>query len=128
MIQFGYTIFYVKDVLNTADFYIAAFGFELAVSTPDGAYAALNTGTTTLAFCEIDFAAKNIGSEFIVGGAGLMPMEIGFVVDDVMRAYQHALLHGAMSVLPPTTKPWGQIVSYLKDPNGFLIEICSAIA
>ena len=27
---------------------------------------------------------------------------------DVDKEYQHALRHGAISVLPPTTEPWGQ--------------------
>jgi predicted enzyme related to lactoylglutathione lyase len=33
----------------------------------------------------------------------------------------------AKSVSPPTQKPWGQTVSYVRDNNGFLIEICSEI-
>jgi hypothetical protein len=27
--------------------------------------------------------------------------------------------------VPPTVKPWGQTVSYVRDLDGFLVEICS---
>ena len=42
---------------------------------------------------------------------------------DVDKEYQHALHHGAISVLPPTTEPWGQRTCYVADPDGNLIEI-----
>jgi lactoylglutathione lyase len=35
------------------------------------------------------------------------------------------LASGATEVKPPETKPWGQIVVYVRDLNGFLVEICS---
>ena len=44
---------------------------------------------------------------------------------DVDKEYQHALHHGAISVLPPTTEPWGQRTCYVADPDGNLIEIGS---
>ena len=44
---------------------------------------------------------------------------------DVDKEYQHALRHGAISVLPPTTEPWGQRTSYVADPDGNMIEIGS---
>ena len=44
---------------------------------------------------------------------------------DVDKEYQHALYHGAIPVLPPTTEPWGQRTCYVADPDGNLIEIGS---
>ena len=44
---------------------------------------------------------------------------------DVDKEYQNALRHGAISVLPPTTEPWGQRTCYVADPDGNLIEIGS---
>lgn len=35
------------------------------------------------------------------------------------------LANGAVSVLPPTTEPWGQRTCYVADPDGNLIEIGS---
>jgi len=28
-------------------------------------------------------------------------------------------------VSEPETKPWGQTVAYVRDRNGFLVELCS---
>ena len=38
-------------------------------------------------------------------------------------AYERATGHGAAPVLGPTAKPWGQTVSYVRDPDGFEIEL-----
>jgi len=32
-----------------------------------------------------------------------------------------------MPVQPPVAKPWGQVVSYVRDVNGFLVELCTAV-
>ncbi|MBO4754845.1 MAG: VOC family protein [Bacteroidales bacterium] len=57
-------------------------------------------------------------------------MELAFDVPtfaDVDKEYQNALEHGAKSVLPPTTEPWGQRTCYVADPDGNLIEIGSFV-
>ena len=38
-----------------------------------------------------------------------------------------ALKAGAASVTPPETKPWGQTVAYVRDNNGFLVELCTPL-
>ncbi len=53
------------------------------------------------------------------------PLELGFVTDDVEAAYGRALDAGAHAVKAPEKKPWGQLVGYVRDNNGFLVEICS---
>ncbi|MEM6437045.1 MAG: hypothetical protein AAF773_24805 [Cyanobacteria bacterium P01_D01_bin.115] len=35
---------------------------------------------------------------------------------------------GAVAVKVPTAKPWGQVVGYVRDLNGCLIEIASPVA
>ena len=55
-------------------------------------------------------------------------MELAFDVPtfaDVDKEYRNTLDNGAMSVLPPTTEPWGQRTCYVADPDGNLIEIGS---
>ena len=39
-----------------------------------------------------------------------------------------ALAAGATAVRPPTRKPWGQSVSYVRDPDGVLVELCTSMA
>ncbi|WP_317048478.1 VOC family protein [Flavobacterium ginsenosidimutans] len=40
---------------------------------------------------------------------------------------QKATSFGAVIVSEPVEKPWGQIVAYARDLNGFLIEICTEV-
>ena len=49
------------------------------------------------------------------------------VGNDVERAYDHALANGANAVKAPMEMPWGQTVSFVSDPDGILIEICSPV-
>ena len=130
MIKFSYTILYVRDVTSTITFYEQAFGFERKFVTPDNDYAELVTGATSLAFASVDLAKSNLSKGFIESSAEKQPfgMEIGFVTDDVENTVYNALKAGATLVEKPKTKPWGQMVAYVSDPDGFLIEICTAIA
>jgi len=52
-------------------------------------------------------------------------IEIGFTTTEVGKVYNEALKAGATEVEKAKTKPWGQTVAYVKDPDGFLIEICT---
>ena len=54
--------------------------------------------------------------------------EIALYVDtfeEVDEEYAKAINKGAVSVLEPTTEPWGQRTCYIADPEGNLIEIGS---
>ena len=55
-------------------------------------------------------------------------VEIALVTDDVAAAYTKALDAGAMSIKEPLAKPWGQIVAYVRCPDGTLVEICSPVS
>jgi lactoylglutathione lyase len=46
----------------------------------------------------------------------------------VQQAFDRALAAGAIAIRKPTAKLWGQIVSYVRDCNGFLVEICTAVS
>ena len=52
-------------------------------------------------------------------------MEVALVAEDVRGAYRRALEAGAATVAEPKTKPWGQMVAYVRDPDGVLVEIAS---
>ena len=129
MSHFAYTILYVRDVAATIEFYENAFGFKRKFISPDGEYGELLTGATTLSFARIELAKTNIPDGFTESDPTAKPFafEIGFTVDDVGNAFQHALNAGATAVSTPKTKPWGQVVSYVRDLNGFLVEICTAM-
>ncbi len=54
-------------------------------------------------------------------------MELGFVTDDVAGAHARAIAAGASELSAPVSKPWGQVVSYVRCPDGTLVELCSPI-
>ena len=127
MIKFAYTIFYVKDVTKTIEFYEKAFGFKRKFIAETNEYGELATGDTTLSFAATDLANKNLSKGFIESEAKNKPfgMEIGFTTNDVEVTVDKAVKAGALLAERAKTKPWGQVVAYVKDPNGFLIEICT---
>ena len=124
--KFGYTLLYVYDVPATVEFYEKAFGLERSFLHESNSYAEMKTGETRLGFVSLEVADGN-GVRFqTVSLAGDPPgIEVGFVTATVAEHYQRALDAGATSVLAPVQKPWGQLVSYVRDNNGFLVEICS---
>ena len=127
--KFGYVILYVKDVKSALDFYEKAFGLKRGFIMETGQYAEMVTGDTKLCFADAQFA-KPENLEFHANGLDkpAAPIEIAFVTDDLESAYQRAINAGCKSILKPTQKPWGQEVSYVRDINGFLVEICTPVS
>ena len=124
--QLGYLLLYVPAPQAAVEFYERAFGLTCRFLHEGGDYAELETGGTRLGFVAHSLAGSHGFSYAPQTADGLSPsFEIGFTTPDVPAAYQRAMAAGAISVLEPTTKPWGQTVSYVRDLNGFLVEICS---
>ena len=127
MVRFGYTILYVQDVTKSILFYEQAFGFERTFITPDNDYGELNTGSTTLSFASKKLAASNLKAGFVESTLESKPfaIEIGFVTDEVDQTIARAQSAGAILLQAPVQKPWGQTVAYVRDIDGFLVEICT---
>lgn len=118
MIKFGYTIMYVQDVEKTLNFYEKAFGLNRKFITPDNSYGELITGDTTLSFASITLANSNLKEGFLESNTNTKPfgIEIGLLTDSVEETVKSALEAGA--TLTEKTKPWGQVVAYVRDING----------
>ena len=127
MIKFAYTILYVKDVEKSIDFYEKAFGFSRKFVTPENDYGELLVGETTLSFCSLTLANSNFKDGFIESSLTNKPfgIEIGFTTDNVEETVKTAINAGGTILEQPKTKPWGQVVAYVRDIDGFLIEICT---
>jgi uncharacterized glyoxalase superfamily protein PhnB len=127
MIKFAYTILYVKDVEKAMDFYERAFGFQRKFIAPVNTYGELKTGETTLSFASIELAKTNLKEGFIESDNSQKPFafEIAFATENVEEVYQKAIKEGATAEAPAKFKPQGQTVAYVRDPDGFLIEICT---
>lgn len=128
MITYGYTILYVENVEATLAFYVKAFGLAQKFITPEKDYGELETGGTTLAFASYSIAEYNgINIEKPTAKSAHMPFEITFVADDLESAWKQAIEAGAEIVKEPAQKPWGQTIGYLRDINGFLVEVCTRV-
>eukprot|EP01133_Synstelium_polycarpum_P011758 gene11758-13718_t len=127
MIKFAYTILYVQDVSRTVTFYENAFGFQRKFIAPGGDYAELLSGETTLSFAKTELARTNLSAGFIESKTEGQPfgIEIGFTTNEVEAVFNKAVKEGAIPVEKLKVKPWGQQVAYVRDPDGFLVEICS---
>jgi lactoylglutathione lyase len=120
----GFVILYTPDVAKKIEFYERAFGVKKK-AIHGGVYGEVE-GPTSLGFAAESFVRES-GMDFAPTRRGVTPpaMEIGFIFDDVPAAYSRAIEAGCTAVSPPTEKPWGQIVSYVRDDDGVLVEICS---
>jgi uncharacterized glyoxalase superfamily protein PhnB len=129
MVKFAYTILYVQDVTKSVEFYEKAFGFTRKFVTPENDYGELLVGETTLSFASTALAKSNLAAGFTESSITGKPFgfEIGFTTDHVEELVASATHAGATIVENPKTKPWGQIVAYVRDLDGFLIEVCSPI-
>lgn len=127
--KFGYTIVYVPDVAASLAFFEKAFGLSRRFLHESGTYGELETGETTLAFAAHALGAANLPAGYIPASASKKPlgMEVAFVTPDVAQAHATAVAAGARELKPPEAKPWGQTVSYVRCPDGTLVELCSPI-
>ena len=125
--KFGYTIAYVRDVGETVGFWERAFGLKRRFVGENNEYGEMETGETTLAFASNSLGESNLPGGFRKNDPSEPPagVEIALVVEDVEVAFRSALEAGATKEAEPKTKPWGQIVAYVRDPDGLLVEIGS---
>ncbi len=127
MAKFGYTILYVKDVAKAIRFYEEAFGFQRKFITPENDYGELDVGSTTLSFASHGMGETNLSFRYRKVDPQDQPFgfEIGMVTDDVPGVLAKAVGAGAVIVSEAKQKPWGQTVAYIRDPEGFLVEVCT---
>lgn len=125
--QLGYTIIYVPDVMQSLAFFEQAFGLKRRFLHESGEYGELETGATTLAFASLAMGRSNLPQGFVVASESAQPLgfEIALITPDVASAHARALQAGATDIKPPEAKPWGQTVSYVRCPDGTLVELCS---
>jgi len=117
----------VPNVQEALDFYIKAFGFEQQMITPEGDYGELKTGDTKLAFINYELANSNLKDGFIPSKKEQKSfgIELAFITENIEADFQKALDAGATLAAPLAQKVWGQKIGYLRDNNGFLIELGS---
>ena len=118
-----------RDNRATVDFYTKVFGFTTDWDGVQPNVEMTLDGMRIILFPRSDFE-QMLAKKFDYPRGFNGTMELSFDVStfvDVDREYQHAIVCGATSILPPTTEPWGQRTCYVADPDGNLIEISSFI-
>ena len=126
---FGFAVF-VADVPATVAFYERAFGLTLRYLHPSSQYAELETGGVLLAFtgeAMVEGMRLIAGAPFHRNRTGEPPSgaQVAFITEDLEADYRRALAAGAVAVAAPDPKPWGQTLAYVRDNNGFLVELCT---
>lgn len=122
----GFGLF-VNDMEVMIRFYRDVLGFEISEDENTSNVYLVKDGTLFLLYGRKDF--ENMTSrkyDYIKGING--HSEIALYVDtfeEVDAEYKKVIAKGAVSVLEPTTEPWGQRTCYIADPEGNLIEIGS---
>lgn len=125
--KLGYTILYVDDVPATIASWEAAFGLSRAYLHEEGIYGELSTGETTLSFAAREFGRSHFTdpeTRALFDGRPAL-FEIGLLTPDVAGAYARATAAGMTAVGAPIEKPWGQVVAWVRDPNGILVELAT---
>ena len=116
---------FTRDNKATVDFYTKTFGFTTDWDGIQPNVEMMLGDMRIFLYPRSDFEQMvSYKFQYPMGLNGTV--ELAFDVPsyaDVDKEYQHALHHGAISVLPPTTEPWGQRTCYVADPDGNLIEI-----
>lgn len=128
--RFVYTIIYVPDVAASLKFFEQAFGFPCRFLHESGTYGELETGETILAFAAHQLGEMNLPSGHIAAHTSPQPLGMGvaFVTSNVEEAHKKALSAGAAELSAPKAKPWGQVVSYVRCPDGTLVELCTPVS
>ena len=128
--KLGYTIIYVPNVEASLAFFERAFGLKQKFLHESGTYGELDTGETTLSFAAHELGDLNFSGGHVHADQSPQPLgfEVALVTTDVHLAHTQAITAGAKEMAAPTLKPWGQTVSYVRCPDGVLVELCTPIS
>jgi len=122
----GFGLF-VDDMPTMVRFYRDVLGFEIREDENTSNVYLIKDGTLFLLYRKSDFETMTSRKyQYIKGLNG--HFELALYVDtfeEVDLEYEKANRLGAVSVLEPTTEPWGQRTCYIADPEGNLVEIGS---
>jgi catechol 2,3-dioxygenase-like lactoylglutathione lyase family enzyme len=114
----------VRDLAATRQFYVEALGMR-EVSRPGFNFAGqwFQAGPT-----QIHTILEYAGSGPAGNGAGNNSRghHFAFMVDDAEACYRRLIELGIATMSPPKHRPDGAVQVFVQDPDGHLVELCSA--
>jgi len=108
----------VSNSDESLKFYRDKLGLEL--NSQDGKFADFKLNGTSLAIFERNEATAMFPGKFMGSAGGAV---YGFQVEDVQKAFEALNKKGVKFIESVKTTPWGQTVTYFKDPDGNIWEI-----
>lgn len=122
----GFGLF-VDDMGRMIRFYRDVLGFAIKEHEDAGNVYLIKDETLFMLYPKRSFEGMvNRKFEYNKGYNG--HFEIALYVDtfaEVDRKYNEVVSKGGVSIMEPTTEPWGQRTCYIADPEGNLVEIGS---
>ena len=128
--RLGYVIVYVPDVAAALDFYERGFGMATRFLHESGDFGEVDTEGPRLAFTSHRLGESAVPVPYVPLDPAQPPagFELTLVTSEVDEAYAIAVRAGATPLAAPHDEPWGQRVSYVRDPFGVLVGIASPMA
>lgn len=126
--ELGYVIVYVADVAAALEFYEHAFGLPRKLLHESGDFGEVETEEgARLAFTSHRLGATAVPVPYTPLDASTPPVgfELTLLTAEVDEAFAAAVRAGAAPLAEPHDEPWGQRVSYVRDPFGVLVGIAS---
>ncbi|MDM5155321.1 VOC family protein [Bacillus sp. DX1.1] len=124
-LKMKYIILYVERYEECLQFYKNIL--HLTIKGEHGTYIEFDTGSTILAINSRESVQELTGLSIPKGVLESSTFEIGFVVENVEETIEALRAQGVTVLVEPITKPWGQTIAYISDPDGNYIEICSSL-
>ncbi|PGS05806.1 VOC family protein [Bacillus pseudomycoides] len=124
-LKMKYMILYVEKYDECLRFYKELL--RLPIKGEHGTYIEFDTGETILAMNSREDVRELTGLSIPNGISESANFELGFIVEDVNETISRLREQGVKVLVEPITKPWGQTIAYVSDPDGNYIEICSSL-
>ena len=128
--RLGYVIVYVPAVAEALEFYERAFDLPRRFLYESGDFGAVDTGGVALAFTSHRLGGSAVPVPYTPIDPADPPVgfELTLLSDDVDAAFGTAVAAGATPLAEPHDEPWGQRVSYVRDPFGVLVGIATPMS